>query len=95
MKTLKTFLLVLAIGFAFSIPVTTNFPEIQYYNSGKGKLLTAQIMKPAKFVVIGVEGGYEYYLQYVKFKLDYEKPAEEQNFKNKRISSSCNWLPWI
>lgn len=95
MKTLKTFLVVLAISFGFSIPVTTNFSETQFYSSGKGKLLTAQIIQPATFVVIAVEGSYEFYLRYSLFNLYYQKPVEEKGIKKEKISPSCTWLTWI
>lgn len=88
MKELKVVLLVLAIGFGSTVPATTKFQNTYYPNTIKGGLQTTQKYQ-SKVAVLGVEGDYEYYLQYVRFKLDYKKNQDEQDAKKALISPSC------
>lgn len=89
MKELKIVLLVLAIGFGSSIPATTKFSTPYYSNTIKGGLQTTQKQQSAKNAVVEVEGEYEYYLQYIKFMLDYKKTEDEKDSKTTLKSPSC------
>lgn len=89
MKELKVVLLVLAIGFGSTVPATTKFQNSYYPNTIKGGLQTTQKHQSAKIAGLGVEGDYEYYLQYVRFKLDYKKNQDEQDAKKAILSPSC------
>lgn len=88
MKELKVVLLVLAIGFGSTVvPATPKFPNTFYPNTIKGGLQTSE-KHQSKVAALGVEGDYEYYLQYVRYKLDYKK-NEEHDGKKALLSPSC------
>ncbi|UJH92361.1 hypothetical protein LZ575_07490 [Antarcticibacterium sp. 1MA-6-2] len=89
MKELKVILLVFAIGFGSTVPATTKFQNPYYPNTIKGGLQTTKNNESAKIAGLGVEGDYEYYLQYVKYKLDYKKNQGEHDAKKAILSPSC------
>lgn len=88
MKELKIILLVLALGFGSSVPATTKFPCAYYPYTIKGGLQTTKAPQMNKLVALGVEGDYEYYLQYLRYKLDYKKDSNDGT-KEVFLSPSC------
>lgn len=95
MKELKIVLLVLVMSFGCSMPAATKLSNTYYADCFKGGLLIAQKINSANVATLVVEGNYEYYLQYIKFKLDYKKVEEEQDQKKEIVSSSCTWFQWM
>lgn len=90
MKQLRVVLLLLAVGFSSTLPATPKCPNLFYPNSFKGGLQTTQKHHSEKVGVIGVEGNYEYYLQFIRYKLDFKKSQDsEQVNKNILISPVC------
>lgn len=95
MKELTIVLLILIMSFGCSVPAATKLSNVYYPNTFKGGLLITQNINSARVAVLAVEGNYEYYLQYIKFKLNYKKVEEEQDQKKEIVSSSCTWVPWL
>ena len=95
MKTLQIFFLVLAISFGYSDSATTNFSNSYFPETVKGGFPTAQKLNSAMVAVIAVEGTYEYYLQHLKFNLNYKKDGEKKGIERERVSASCAWIPGI
>lgn len=89
MRELKIVLLVLTVGFGSSVPATTKFPTSYYSNTIKGGLQITQKTPSAKTAVVELEGEYDYYLQYIKFMLNYKKSEEEKASKKSVKSPSC------
>lgn len=89
MKQLKIILLLLAISFGSSVPAMTTIPQKCYFNTIKGGLQVSQKLESEKIAVLKVEGTYEYYLQYLRYKLDYKKNQDKEDTKNLLLSPPC------
>lgn len=90
MKELKIFLLVLSVGFSSPVPASPKSTGAYYPNTFKGGLQITQKQNSAMGAVMVVEGKYEYYLQYIKFKLNFEKIPVEQIDEKSNLTPACN-----
>lgn len=89
MKELKIILLVVALGFGNTVPATGKFTNTFYPNTVKGGLQSSQKQESHQLAVLVVEGNYEYYMQYIKFQLNFKKSDNNESFEKSRRSPAC------